>query len=248
MKRRESLEYSFIVSIVCFVLMIVLVLAKVLVVEAASGRQSIDVTPAEAPYTETKEAGRNVLATNDVVGEKDLHVRSEGGNEVETEPTEVEQLTIMEANKSHEGAEKEKEDQATEELLEIEASENEDDYVEEQADMEEEIVQEYYWDGPALNSYIGVVEGPSGKETYYNLPMDGVISIMRSLGYDEENYPYSINEDGCKCLGDYIMVAANLELRPKGTIVPTSLGWGIVADTGAFAQTNRTQLDIAVNW
>ena len=112
----------------------------------------------------------------------------------------------------------------------------------------EEETQEYYWDGPVLNAYIGVVEGPSGKETYYNLPMDGVIAIMRDLGYDEENYPYSINEDGCKCLGGYIMVAANLELRPKGTIVPTSLGWGIVADTGTFAQTNRTQLDIAVNW
>lgn len=108
--------------------------------------------------------------------------------------------------------------------------------------------EEYHWDGPVLNAYVGVVQGPSGKETYYNLPMDWIISYMRSLGYDEENYPYYIREDGCKMLGDYIMVAANLELRPRGTIVETSLGLGIVADTGGFASSNPTQLDIAVNW
>ena len=44
------------------------------------------------------------------------------------------------------------------------------------------------------------------------------------------------------------MVAANLGLRPYGTIVATSLGAGIVVDTGTFASSNRTQLDIAVAW
>lgn len=94
----------------------------------------------------------------------------------------------------------------------------------------------------------GVYAGPSGKETYYNLNMKGVVKIMRNLGYSEEEYPYWVREDGCKMLGDYIMVAANLEERPKGTIVETSLGDAIVCDTGGFAKNNRTQLDIAVNW
>ena len=104
------------------------------------------------------------------------------------------------------------------------------------------------WDGNVLNTYDGTVQGPSGKETYYNLPMEGVISIMRSLGYDEENYPYWVRNDGCKMLGPYIMCAANLNLRPKGTIIDCSLGKAMVCDTGTFASSNPTQLDIAVTW
>lgn len=94
----------------------------------------------------------------------------------------------------------------------------------------------------------GVAQGPSGKETWYNLPMDGVIKIMRGMGYSEEEYPYRVREDGCKMLGDYIMVGACFDIRPRGTLIETSLGMGIVCDTGAFAATDQTQLDIAVNW
>ncbi|MBR5048823.1 MAG: bacterial Ig-like domain-containing protein [Erysipelotrichaceae bacterium] len=99
--------------------------------------------------------------------------------------------------------------------------------------------------GEKLTKKRGTINGPSGKETYYNLNMDGVIRIMRSRG---NNDPYWIREDGCKMLGDYIMVAANLEIRPRGTLVLTSLGMGIVCDTGAFAHRNVYQLDIAVDW
>ena len=49
-------------------------------------------------------------------------------------------------------------------------------------------------------------------------------------------------------LGDYIIVAANLEIRPRGTLVETSLGTGIVCDTGGFAAYNQTQIDLAVDW
>ena len=101
------------------------------------------------------------------------------------------------------------------------------------------------WKGPYLSKRAGVVYGPSGKETYYNLNMAGVVKIMRSLGYDGE---YWVREDGCKMLGDYIMVAANLNIRPKGTLVETSLGTGIVCDTGGFAKKNPYQLDLAVTW
>jgi len=94
----------------------------------------------------------------------------------------------------------------------------------------------------------GVFYGPSGKETYYNLKMNRVVQIMRDLGYSEEEYPYWVREDGCKMLGDYIMIAAELSSRPKGTILETSLGLGIVCDTGDFAKTNSKQIDIATNW
>ena len=44
------------------------------------------------------------------------------------------------------------------------------------------------------------------------------------------------------------MCAANLSLRPKGTIVESSLGMAIVVDTGGFAASNPTQLDMCVDW
>ena len=75
--------------------------------------------------------------------------------------------------------------------------------------------------------------------------MSSVVRIMRSMGYTGE---YWVREDGCKMLGDYIMVAANLKLRPRGSIVETSLGDAIVCDTGGFAKRNPTQIDIAVTW
>ncbi len=117
---------------------------------------------------------------------------------------------------------------------------------------EDDIVRMYSeedsWDGPVLNSVIGTVEGPSGKETYYNLPMDGVIDIMREEGFSEDEYPYWVRDDGCKMLGDYIMVAADLSIRPRGSLVDTSLGKAIVCDTGEFIYTDPYQLDIAVTW
>lgn len=101
------------------------------------------------------------------------------------------------------------------------------------------------WGGPKLNKRKGVNQGPSGRETYYNLPMGGVIKTMRRKGNTDK---YWVREDGCKMLGDYIMVAANLKVRPRGSIVETSLGKGIVCDTGGFAKRNIYQLDIATNW
>lgn len=101
------------------------------------------------------------------------------------------------------------------------------------------------WAGPVLNSYAGTVQGPSGKETYYNLNMSGVIQIMQNMGY---NYTYWVRDDGCKMYGDYIMCAANLSVHPRGSLVETSLGTAIVCDTGGFAYYNTTQLDIATTW
>jgi len=104
---------------------------------------------------------------------------------------------------------------------------------------------EWSWDGPVLTRSKGVNYGPTGKETYYNLNMSGVVSMMRNRGYDAENYPYWVRNDGCKMLGPYIMVAANLNHFPRGSIVSTSLGLGLVCDTGHLGW---SQLDIATNW
>lgn len=99
--------------------------------------------------------------------------------------------------------------------------------------------------GAKLTPSAGVFQGPSGKETYYNLPMQGVVSIAKSMGIAGD---YWVRGDGVKMYGDYVIVAANLNIRPRGSLVPTSLGMGIVLDTGGFASSNPTQLDIATNW
>ena len=104
------------------------------------------------------------------------------------------------------------------------------------------------WRGSKLTRSKGVNNGASGRETYYNLDMSGVVANMRRLGYSEKDYPYWIREDGCKMLGNYIIIAANLRIRPKGTILETSLGWGIVCDTGGFVRTYPYGIDIATNW
>lgn len=106
------------------------------------------------------------------------------------------------------------------------------------------------WDQSGkLNTFSGVYYGPSGKETFYNLDMSGVVSIMRGLGYSDDQYPYWVRDDGCKMFGDYIIVACNLDLRPRGTLVATSLGMGIVCDTSpVFIGDSATQVDVAVTW
>lgn len=128
---------------------------------------------------------------------------------------------------------------AAEEAERKEAEEKERKEAEEQASG---------YNGPVLTRSAGVVYGPSGKETYYNMDMSGVISIMRGMGFDADSYPYWVRDDGCKMLGDYIICAANLDVHPRGTTVMSSLGLCLVCDTGGFAYSNPYQLDIATNW
>lgn len=90
--------------------------------------------------------------------------------------------------------------------------------------------------------------GPSGRETYYNLYMGNCVNYMRELGYDEINYPYWVRDDGAKMLGLYVMCAANWKTRPRGTIIPTSLGDAIVVDTGEFVTDYPNGVDLAVDW
>ena len=106
-------------------------------------------------------------------------------------------------------------------------------------------------DGPMkkhLAKYPGGFMGPSGRETYYNLKMGVVVKNMRKIGYSEKDYPYWVRDDGAKMLGNYVMVAANWKIRPRGTILKTSLGSAIVVDTGEFVKDYPKGVDVAVNW
>ena len=114
------------------------------------------------------------------------------------------------------------------------------------------------WNGRKLSRKLGTVEGPSGKETYYNLNMLGIVNSLKSHGSVWQDIDpalrqnvagdYYVRSDGCKMLGPYIMVAAHLGVHPRGSLVETTLGTGVVVDTGAFARSNAHQIDVAVNW
>lgn len=104
------------------------------------------------------------------------------------------------------------------------------------------------WNGRRISPGAGTIMGPSGKETYYNLNMSVCVRVMRRMGFSEEEYPYAVRSDGVKTLGGLVMCAANLSLRPRGSLIETSVGPGIVVDTGGFAKRNPKQLDICVSW
>ena len=100
--------------------------------------------------------------------------------------------------------------------------------------------------GDHLTKSGGIYYGPSGKETYYNLNMNGVVSNAQNMGIEGE---YWVREDGCKMYGDYIICAADLNVHPRGSLVESSLGTCIVLDTGGFTTNGSgVALDIAVDW
>ena len=104
-----------------------------------------------------------------------------------------------------------------------------------------------------LTPKLGRVWGPAGEETFYNMVMnrengESVIGYMREAGFSEKDYPYWVRDDGVKMLGDYVVVAANLDIRPRGSVIDTSLGKALICDIGSFTEENPEQIDIAVNW
>lgn len=99
-----------------------------------------------------------------------------------------------------------------------------------------------YPSGGVLNPTDGINYFNGILETFYCLPMDGVVNWMHDLGYEGD---YWVRSDGVKMFGDYVMVAADYGQFPKGTIVETSLGTGIVCDTGLGG---FNWFDIATNW
>lgn len=103
----------------------------------------------------------------------------------------------------------------------------------------------YSWGGQRLSRNAGAVTGPNGRETYYNLNMSVIVSMMQSRGTPGG---YWVRSDGVKMYGNYVMCAANLSVHPRGSIVKSSVGLAIVCDTGGFAASNPNQLDIATTW
>lgn len=99
-----------------------------------------------------------------------------------------------------------------------------------------------------LNKTRGVAFYNGHKETWYNLDMTYVVEIARQRIAGYADAEYWVREDGCKMLGNYIMVAADQTVHPYGSIVETSLGEGIVVDTGSFIYISPYQIDIAVDW
>lgn len=53
-------------------------------------------------------------------------------------------------------------------------------------------------------------------------------------------------EDGCKMWGPWIILAGAKDRY--GEVVETSLGYGMILDTGDFALDDPEQIDIAVTW
>lgn len=99
-----------------------------------------------------------------------------------------------------------------------------------------------YPTGDVLTPSAGVNYYNGRMETYYNLPMGGVLDIMYSLGYSGE---YWVRGDGVKMFGNYVMVACDFGEYPRGSIIETSLGTAIVCDTGSGGW---GWTDIAVVW
>lgn len=103
------------------------------------------------------------------------------------------------------------------------------------------------WQGPVLNAKSGTVVGPSGKETYYNLNMSRIVANTKAYGIAGD---YHVSPEGYKMFGEYVMVAANLNIHPRYSVIRTSVSDKcLVVDTGEFTQNGSgTQVDIAVVW
>ena len=97
-----------------------------------------------------------------------------------------------------------------------------------------------------LTKQSGVFFYNGKRESYYNLDMSGVVAKMHQLGFKGE---YSVRSDGAKLFDGKVMIAADLSVYPRGTILYTSLGKSIVCDTGEFVhQYGSSAFDIATNW
>ena len=132
----------------------------------------------------------------------------------------------------------------------VQAQETSSNGVSEQADTNTQVsnqtAQSSSYTGQVLSASAGRVASPAGgTESYYNLPENVVVANAKSAGIEGD---YWVRGDGVKMLGNYVMVAANLNVHPRGSIVQTTLGSGVVVDTGTFSISSPQDLDIAVNW
>ena len=95
-----------------------------------------------------------------------------------------------------------------------------------------------------LTVNLGRIQFEDHDETYYNLDMQRVVSIAQNRGYIGKYWERE--EDGCKMFGSFVICAG--ARNRYGQIISTSHGPGIILDTGDFAKTEPTTIDIATTW
>lgn len=136
-------------------------------------------------------------------------------------------------------------------------------------DWAEILIEEVDKDDPALGKLQGpysdadriskargaIINYDGRRETYYDLRMEVCYNRLWNLKdengeylFPKDEYPASIDEYGFKKFGPYVVVATNWAINDLGTLVNTSAGTAIVADTGTFKETFPTAIDIATNW
>ena len=95
-----------------------------------------------------------------------------------------------------------------------------------------------------LTARLGRIQYENHAETWYDLNMSKVVVKAHNNGIDGA---YWIDDKGLKRLGEYVMCAGHPDRY--GEVIETSLGvQGIIVDTGDFAKTDPTAIDIATNW
>lgn len=95
-----------------------------------------------------------------------------------------------------------------------------------------------------LTAKLGTIQYQGHKETWYDLNMSNVIARTdRELGLSDY---YNTREDGVKCYGTFVIVAADPIKHQRYTLVETSLGTGIVLDV--HTADDPELIDIATAW
>ena len=93
-----------------------------------------------------------------------------------------------------------------------------------------------------LTARMGVIDFNGHKETWYDLPMQKVVTRAQNMGIPCE---YWVDERGVKRFGHWVIVAAHPSVT-RYTRLQTSLGEGIVLD---YHTTDDPNLyDIATTW
>lgn len=94
-----------------------------------------------------------------------------------------------------------------------------------------------------LTAQLGKITFNNHIETWYDLNMSKICQRAYESGIQSE---YSVNDNGVKMYGNYVIVAADWNIHPYGSLVETSHGTGIVLDT--HTAKDRALIDIATTW
>ena len=94
-----------------------------------------------------------------------------------------------------------------------------------------------------LTARAGRITFNGHTETWYNMRMTYVCQRAQQIGIQGD---YWVRDDGVKMYGPWVIVAANWDIHPYGTVLETSRGYGMVLDT--HTADDKEIIDIATNW